>query len=114
MGLKVLIPLHKARSLTVYHPQLAYCIVQFLEKDSTLTKVVIEGLLKFWPKVHSPKEVMFLNELEEILDVIEPNEFKKNYGAIIQKTLSLCLKSSLSSRRKSTVLLEQRIHSKPS
>ena len=26
---------------------------------------------------HSPKEVMFLNELEEILDVIEPAEFQK-------------------------------------
>jgi serine/threonine-protein phosphatase 2A regulatory subunit B' len=35
------------------------------------------GLLKFWPKTHSPKEVMFLNELEEILDVIEPAEFQK-------------------------------------
>jgi hypothetical protein len=34
-------------------------------------------LLRFWPKVHSPKEVMFLNELEEILDVIEPAEFQK-------------------------------------
>ncbi|CAK5026255.1 unnamed protein product [Meloidogyne enterolobii] len=32
------------------------------------------ALLKYWPKVHSPKEVMFLNELEEILDVIEPTE----------------------------------------
>ena len=28
-------------------------------------------------QVHSPKEVMFLNELEEILDVIEPAEFQK-------------------------------------
>jgi serine/threonine-protein phosphatase 2A regulatory subunit B' len=37
----------------------------------------IRGLLKFWPKTHSPKEVMFLNELEEILDVIEPAEFQK-------------------------------------
>ena len=27
--------------------------------------------------MHSPKEVMFLNELEEILDVIEPAEFQK-------------------------------------
>ena len=35
------------------------------------------GLLKYWPKVHSPKEVMFLNELEEILDVMEPVEFVK-------------------------------------
>ena len=31
--LKVLLPLHKVKSLSVYHPQLAYCVVQFLEKD---------------------------------------------------------------------------------
>ncbi|CAB3363712.1 Hypothetical predicted protein [Cloeon dipterum] len=75
--LKVLLPLHKVKSLSVYHPQLAYCIVQFLEKDPSLTEPVIMSLLKFWPKTHSPKEVMFLNELEEILDVIEPAEFQK-------------------------------------
>ncbi|CAI4223556.1 unnamed protein product [Auanema sp. JU1783] len=75
--LRVLLPLHKVKSLSVYHPQLAYCVVQFLEKDSSITEPVVLGLLKFWPKVHSPKEVMFLNELEEILDVIEPNEFQK-------------------------------------
>jgi serine/threonine-protein phosphatase 2A regulatory subunit B' len=38
---------------------------------------VVTGLLRYWPKVNSPKEVMFLNELEEILDVIEPQEFTK-------------------------------------
>ena len=38
---------------------------------------MVTGLLKYWPKVHSPKEVMFLNELEEILDVMEPVEFTK-------------------------------------
>ena len=38
---------------------------------------VVMGLLKYWPKVHSPKEVMFLNELEEIMDVMEPIEFVK-------------------------------------
>lgn len=75
--LKVLMPLHKVKSLSVYHPQLAYCVVQFLEKDPSLTEQVIMTLLRFWPKVHSPKEVMFLNELEEILDVIEPAEFQK-------------------------------------
>lgn len=55
--LKVLLPLHKVKSLSVYHPQLAYCVVQFLEKDPSLTEPVIISLLKFWPKVHSPKEV---------------------------------------------------------
>ena len=39
--LKVLMPLHKVRSLSVYHPQLAYCVVQFLEKDPSLTEQVL-------------------------------------------------------------------------
>uniref|UniRef100_A0A8C2MST5 Serine/threonine-protein phosphatase 2A 56 kDa regulatory subunit n=1 Tax=Cricetulus griseus TaxID=10029 RepID=A0A8C2MST5_CRIGR len=67
--IRVLLPLHKVKSLSVYHPQLAYCVVQFLEKESSLTEPVIVGLLKFWPKAHSPKE--------EILDAIEPSEFSK-------------------------------------
>ena len=54
---KVLIPLHKVRCLSLYHAQLAYCVVQFLEKDATLTEQVIKGLLKFWPKTCSQKEV---------------------------------------------------------
>lgn len=37
---RVLIPLHKVKCLSMYHPQLAYCIVQFLEKDSALTEEV--------------------------------------------------------------------------
>ena len=75
--LKVLMPLHKVRSLAVYHPQLAYCVVQFLEKEPALTEPVVAALLKYWPLTRGTKEIMFLNELEEILDVIEPAEFQK-------------------------------------
>ena len=57
---KVLIPLHKVRCLSLYHAQLAYCVVQFLEKDATLTEQVIKGLLKFWPKTCSQKEVCII------------------------------------------------------
>ncbi|KAF9106970.1 Serine/threonine-protein phosphatase 2A 56 kDa regulatory subunit gamma isoform [Mortierella sp. GBA35] len=89
---KVLLPLHKARSLTLYHPQLAYCVVQFLEKDPTLTEEVVHGLLRFWPKVNSPKEVMFLNEIEEILDVIEPSEFVKIEGPLFTQ-IARCVAS---------------------
>ncbi|MEE6493684.1 hypothetical protein FKM82_016917 [Ascaphus truei] len=89
--LKVL-PLHKVKSLSVYHPQLAYCVVQFLEKDSTLTEPVVMALLKYWPKTHSPKEVMFLNELEEILDVIEPSEFVKVMEPLFRQ-LAKCVSS---------------------
>merc|ERR1719219_1735830 len=59
----------------MFHAQLAYCIVQFLEKDSALTQEVVVGILKYWPVVCSAKEVMFLGELEEILDVMEPTQF---------------------------------------
>ena len=38
--IKVLLPLHKVKLLSVYHPQLAYCVVQFLEKDPSLTEQV--------------------------------------------------------------------------
>ena len=75
--LKVLMPLHKVRSLAVYHPQLAYCVVQFLEKEPALTEPVVAALLRYWPLTRGTKEIMFLNELEEILDVIEPAEFQK-------------------------------------
>ncbi|RXM95298.1 Serine/threonine-protein phosphatase 2A 56 kDa regulatory subunit gamma isoform [Acipenser ruthenus] len=90
--LKVLLPLHKVKSLSVYHPQLAYCVVQFLEKDSTLTEPVVMALLKYWPKTHSPKEVMYLNELEEILDVIEPSEFVKVMEPLFRQ-LAKCVSS---------------------
>lgn len=89
---KVLIPLHKVKSLSLYHPQLAYCVVQFLEKDQALTDEVITGLLRYWPKINSPKEVMFLHEIEEILDLVEPNEFQKVMKPLFQR-LALCVSS---------------------
>lgn len=75
--MKVLLPLHKVKCLSLYHAQLAYCVVQFLEKDASLTEPVVRGLLKYWPKTCSQKEAMFLGEIEEILDVIEPPQFVK-------------------------------------
>lgn len=89
------------------------------------------GLLKFWPKTHSPKEVMFLNELEEILDVIEPVEFQKVMVPLF-KQLAKCVSSPhfqvkftyftrffykpifkcffKKGRREGSLLLEQRVH----
>jgi serine/threonine-protein phosphatase 2A regulatory subunit B' len=90
--LKVLIPLHKVRCLSLYHAQLAYCVVQFLEKDSTLTEPVIIGLIKYWPKTSSQKEVMFLGEIEEILDAIEASQFQKVMETLFKK-IAKCVSS---------------------
>jgi serine/threonine-protein phosphatase 2A regulatory subunit B' len=63
-----------------------------LEKDPALTEEVLLGLLKYWPKVNSPKEVMFLNEVEEVLDVIDPGEFAKIQVPLFQQ-LAKCVNS---------------------
>ncbi|KAJ2848843.1 serine/threonine-protein phosphatase 2A 56 kDa regulatory subunit delta isoform [Coemansia brasiliensis] len=72
---RVLLPLHKARPMSLYYAQLSYCTVQFLEKDPTLAETIVKSLLRYWPKVNSPKEVMFVGEIEGIMDVIEPAQF---------------------------------------
>lgn len=91
--MNVLMPLHKAKSLSSYHPQLSYCVVQFVEKEASLTTVVIEALLRLWPKVNSPKEVLFLNQMEEIIDTMESEEFCKVMVKLFTK-LSTCISSS--------------------
>eukprot|EP00258_Populus_trichocarpa_P043943 XP_024459962.1 serine/threonine protein phosphatase 2A 57 kDa regulatory subunit B' kappa isoform [Populus trichocarpa] len=74
---RVLIPLHKPKSVGVYFQQLSYCVLQFIEKEPRLASVVIKGILKYWPITNSQKEVMFLGELEEILEAISMVEFQK-------------------------------------
>jgi serine/threonine-protein phosphatase 2A regulatory subunit B' len=90
---KVLMPLHKPASIAAYQPQLAYCVVQFLEKDPALSKPVVDSLIRYWPKVNSAKQVMFLNEIEEILDVVENAEFQIIMTPIFKK-VAVCISSS--------------------
>ncbi|KAI3734698.1 hypothetical protein L6452_14173 [Arctium lappa] len=73
---RALIPLHKAKFINYYHQQLSYCITQFVEKDYKLADPVIRGLLKYWPVTNCNKEILFLGELEEVLDATQPAEFQ--------------------------------------
>uniref|UniRef100_A0A1B0AK82 Serine/threonine protein phosphatase 2A regulatory subunit n=1 Tax=Glossina pallidipes TaxID=7398 RepID=A0A1B0AK82_GLOPL len=67
---KVLLPMHKLKSLSLYHEKLSYCVLQFLIKDPLLAEPFIKGLLNIWPRSHAQKEAMFLVEIDEILSVI--------------------------------------------
>ncbi|XP_027343288.1 serine/threonine protein phosphatase 2A 59 kDa regulatory subunit B' gamma isoform-like isoform X2 [Abrus precatorius] len=49
----------------------------FVEKDVKLADTVIRGLLKYWPITNSSKEVMFLGELEEVLEATQAAEFQR-------------------------------------
>ncbi|KAL1550412.1 serine/threonine protein phosphatase 2A 57 kDa regulatory subunit B' theta isoform-like [Salvia divinorum] len=75
---RILIPLHKPKCLGMYHQQLSYCITQFVEKDCKLADIIIRGLIKYWPVTNSSKEVLFLNELEEVLEATQAPEFQRS------------------------------------
>lgn len=68
---QVLLPLHKTSYVSIFHPQLSYCVTQFLEKDATLAPKIVAAILKYWPVTNNKKSLMFLNEVEEILDRVQ-------------------------------------------
>eukprot|EP00299_Pterocystis_sp_00344_P012727 c6147_g1_i2.p1 GENE.c6147_g1_i2~~c6147_g1_i2.p1 ORF type:complete len:443 (-),score=87.23 c6147_g1_i2:59-1387(-) len=65
---QALMPLHKVKYVSMYHTELAHCISQFCMKDRELAPEIILGILKFWPQTNSPKELLYLQEIETILE----------------------------------------------
>ncbi|CAI0469232.1 unnamed protein product [Linum tenue] len=90
---RALIPLHKPKAISIYHQQLSYCITQFVEKDYKLADTVIRGLLKYWPVINCQKEVLFLGELEEVLEATQPAEFQRCMVPLFRQ-IGHCLTSS--------------------
>ncbi|CAN0926152.1 Serine/threonine protein phosphatase 2A 57 kDa regulatory subunit B' alpha isoform [Linum grandiflorum] len=90
---RALIPLHKPKAISIYHQQLSYCITQFVEKDYKLADTVIRGLLKYWPVTNCGKEVLFLGELEEVLEATQPAEFQRCMVPLFRQ-IGRCLTSS--------------------
>ena len=52
-------------------PNACHAWMQFVEKDPKLAEPVLQALLKYWPVTNSQKEVIFLGELEEILELTQ-------------------------------------------
>lgn len=57
-----------------------------------MAEPVLSALLKYWPVTNSQKEVLFLGELEEILELTQGAEFQKVMVPLF-KQLSRCLNS---------------------
>ena len=89
---RALLPLHKPKCVAMYHQQLSYCITQFVEKDPRLADTVLRGLLKYWPVTNSQKEVLFLGELEEVLELTQAAEFVKTMLPLFRQ-ISTCINS---------------------
>jgi len=88
--MKALIPLHKVKSLGSFNQQLSYCLAQYVEKDPRLAYDIITAMLRFWPLSITAKQVLFLNELEETLELTQPTEFHKMQKLLFQR-LAQCI-----------------------
>ena len=89
---KSLIPLHKVKNLCAFHQQLSYCMSQYVEKDPRVAEPIILGLLRFWPVTSTAKEVLFINEIEEILELTQPLEFNRVLDPLFRR-VNACITS---------------------
>jgi serine/threonine-protein phosphatase 2A regulatory subunit B' len=90
---RALIPLHKPRGVAVYHPQLSYCISQYVEKDPETIVPIVNGLVRYWPWTNAAKQVLFLNELEEVLELCRGDQLLQVQDTLY-KLLAACLGSA--------------------
>jgi len=89
---RALLPLHKPRTVNVYHGQLSYCISQYVEKDPETIVIVLGGLIRYWPWMSPTKQHLYLNELEEILELVHGDQVVL-IQAELYKLLSNCINS---------------------
>lgn len=74
---RVLLPLHRTRWVHTYHRQLAYCVLQFVHKDPGLAGAAVRDILRHWPATNCQKEVLLIDELEEIVEILDQHHFDK-------------------------------------
>mmetsp|Transcript_19411 Transcript_19411/g.42391 ORF Transcript_19411/g.42391 Transcript_19411/m.42391 type:complete len:919 (+) Transcript_19411:13-2769(+) len=92
---KVLLPLHKVRSLPYFHFGLQQCIVLYIGKDAGVLCSIVNALLLLWPNSMSAKEALFLEELEQILALATHSQFLLFQEQLLRR-LALCISSTSS------------------
>jgi len=95
---RALIPLHKPKCVSLYHQQLSYCIVQYVEKDPDTAVPILKGIIRLWPWSSSSKQVLILSELEEILELVGSEQLTQSNGReSLQHTLYTLLSQCVGS-----------------
>ncbi|CAK9036994.1 Serine/threonine-protein phosphatase 2A 56 kDa regulatory subunit delta isoform (PP2A B subunit isoform B'-delta) (PP2A B subunit isoform B'-gamma) (PP2A B subunit isoform B56-delta) (PP2A B subunit isoform PR61-delta) (PP2A B subunit isoform R5-delta), partial [Durusdinium trenchii] len=85
MLVKCLLPLHSIKGSEVYQEQLSFVLMQYIAKDANLVVPVVQALLKFWPKRSAAKQILFLGEIGEIVNYMEPAHFAQVQGIMVRQ-----------------------------
>jgi len=108
---QALMPLHKPRCVSLYHRQLSYCVTQYIEKDMNTGVAIVKKLLSYWPWSSSIKQILLLDELEEIMELMTLEVLEKDgVLPLLLQTLSHCLASVHFQVAERTLLIWQNEH----
>ncbi|RHZ41397.1 hypothetical protein DYB31_012961 [Aphanomyces astaci] len=88
--MKTLLPLAK-HALVHYHQPLLLCITDFVAKAPTLSSAVVEYLLSHWPHQSTAKQILYLNALEEVLEITPVDCLPQPTKAKITAHLAKCI-----------------------
>eukprot|EP01033_Poteriospumella_lacustris_P013129 gene13129-9404_t len=69
-----LVPLLKSPLLPAFLLELMYCLTQFVEKDPNTSVAVMRGLRRYWPVMNTAKQLMYLQMVEEVLNIVVESE----------------------------------------
>lgn len=90
--LRSLLPLHGARNCAHFHQQLAFVVAEFVNKQPALAPSVLRAIVRHWPASCTRTQVLFLNELEEIIELATPTDTAPVVGLLFRR-LAECTKS---------------------
>ena len=86
----------QAKVHRAYHQQLVYCITQCMEKDKSMCEPIVRGLISYWPWTSTNKVLLFIHELEEILELAHPgvlDTLGEECLRLVMQTVSRCISS---------------------
>jgi serine/threonine-protein phosphatase 2A regulatory subunit B' len=88
----VLLPLHRVAALFMFHKELIQCLMIFVQKDAKLCYHIFTTLLTLWPVSSGSKQVLFIDEMEELIKHLVPADFERLLPRLVPR-LTNCITS---------------------
>jgi len=88
---RVLVPLHRVASYHTFSAQLSHCCSQLVRRQPSLAGPIYQGLLRYWPSTDSNKQLLFLDEMDNLLTSCKP---PSNLLTPLRRKMFVCTSSA--------------------
>lgn len=105
----ILLPLHRCSYFHLFHNALVNAIVTYINKDSRLVICVIKTIQKYWPHTAPTKQLIFLNELDSMMQFLSIEQFYVVHKEI-SRIINQCMETQNFAIIEQTLMLWQNPH----